>query len=317
MGKLGLSRPAGSRPERRRPPGHHLWMAERVTGILTLGLETPEGQFVGPGTGRLRLVESNGEEVVASEAARSAGVPVLPGSGIKGAVRTLYELLSHSCDPLAHAGGGKHNKKDPQERCSAHSCCDACAMFGCIAGRQQCYSGRVTFSDAVPAGEGAVETSVSRVPIPWEPKGHKTPGDFRLYDLRKATVFDKKAQKKRPAPEKLAKEVFRGRFETSMAFTNLTEEELGRLLLVMGLKPTGDTRFLLRLGGAKYHGKGGVRVRPLRVVLASPETADESGSDCLARCDAWLEAAATSHWAQVFWTTLEELADALSATERT
>ncbi|HSS76813.1 MAG TPA: hypothetical protein VLV54_08705, partial [Thermoanaerobaculia bacterium] len=86
MGRHGLSRPPGA-PERHPSQRHDVWPRDLLTGVLTLSLETPPGQYVSPGTGRLALTTTPGGEIVAQQGARAAGTPVLPGSGIKGAVR--------------------------------------------------------------------------------------------------------------------------------------------------------------------------------------------------------------------------------------
>jgi CRISPR/Cas system CSM-associated protein Csm3 (group 7 of RAMP superfamily) len=265
-----------------------------LTGALWLRLETLPDRYVSPSTGRLALTTVGSGEIVAQQAARAAGTPVLPGSGIKGAVRTLYELLSFSCDPLLRTRDG----------CSPHSCCDACALFGLPS-----YSGRVSFSDAVPAGENLVQVEVRKTPIPWTPKRDRTPGDFRLYDFGEATLPGAARRTPQKQPKELAREVFVGTFETRMSFTNLTGEEIGRLLLALGLGRDLATRFYLRLGGVKYDGQGAVRVMPQKLRLAGKKVVE--GDACRAECARWIETAGTSPWAATFWPTLDELAAVL------
>lgn len=302
MARHGLSRPPGPPPngiERNPPPRHDAWSPGLLTGILTLSLETLPGQYVSPSTGRLALTAAPGGEVVAQQGARAAGLPVLPGSGIKGAVRTLYELLSFSCDPLVRGS-------DRRGRCSATSCCDACSLFG-LAG----YSGRVSFTDAVPAGPEAVKVEVGKVPIPWTPKADRTPGQFRLYDLGEATFLAPGRKTAQSAPRILAREVFSGTFETRLQIANAAPSEIGRLLLALGLGADLSTRFYLRLGGVKYDGKGAVRVAPLALSLAGGDSPRE-GEACHAECRRWIEAARTSPWAGPFWPKLDELARVLA-----
>jgi len=288
----GISRPEGSTPDRRSIPGHEQWKSDRWTGSLTLQLTTPPGQFVSPGTGRLVLTEKDGASIVAQEVARSGGTPVIPGSGIKGAVRTVYELLSCSCNPF-------------QSECSPENACEACSLFG-LSG----WSGRVTFTDARPIGD--VELSVEKVPVPWEPKAELTPGDFRVYDLGPTLMRDPDRPGKKPAPEVVAREVLRGAFATRLLFWNVSEEELGRLLLALGVAPDFEPRFLLRLGGVKYHGRGGVAVRPIALILVKPKAeqlAEIAGAE---RCRQLLEVASCGTWARKFWGTLRELAQLLN-----
>lgn len=284
MAPHALSRPSGQIVFQ-TPPPHDQWKRGLLSGILTLSLETPPGQFVSPGTGRLGLTEMESKEIVAQRAARAGNTPVLPGSGIKGAVRTLYELLSFSCNPF-----------DRSSPCSARQCCDACSLFGRLN-----YAGRVGFSDAVPAGSGA-KVEVRKVPIPHEGHVHRTPGDFRIYDFQEATVPGSREKR----PKEMAREVYTGTFETRMTFRNLSPEELGRLLLAMGLGEDEKTRFFLRLGGVKYDGQGAVRVTPLSLGMVFPKRRALTQDDCARECAEWIQDARSSSWAQTFWPKLEE-----------
>jgi hypothetical protein len=297
MSRHGLSRPEGA-VERRSPPAHDAWQRDLFTGLLAMRFEVPPGQYVSPATGRLGLIEGRGGEEVAQRAAACGGVPVLPGSGIKGAVRTVYELLSFSCDPLARG----------EERCTAQACCDACSLSGA-----QGYAGRLSFTDAVPAGPETVRVEVQKVPIPWTPDASKTPGDFRLYDLAEATFLDPARRSVQKQPRELSREVYLGSFETRMTFSNLQPEELGRILLAMGLGTDRRTRFLLRLGGVKYDGKGGVKVVPRSLRLVKPRVRTAEGQSCGEECVKWIGAARRAPWAEPFWPRLEQLAAILQA----
>ncbi len=296
MAYHGIARVPGPIP-RKLPPLLDVWLAERHTGVLTLRLETPPGQFVSPGTGRLALTrDDSGSEIVVQGAERRGGEPVIPGSGIKGAVRTLFEILSWSCDPFDRGNG-----------CSTGSCCQTCAIFG-LSG----WGGRVGFSDAGPAEPGAVQVEVQRIPIPHPPHSEKTEGDFRLYDLDRATEFDKATGTRRHRARELAREVYSGMFETRMTFWNLHGEELGRLLLCLGSGLDAATRFPVRLGGVKYDGKGAVWVTPTALRLAESALARRDAA-CEELCSQWIEAARGSDWARSFKPQLEQIASLLSS----
>ncbi len=291
----GISRPAGATPLQTKPVGHQSWWADRATGSLTLELATPLGQFVSPGTGRLVLTERNGEPIVAQEVARSGGVPVLPGTGIKGAVRTVYELLSRSCNPFQTACSAREGK-----------ICEACSLFGCLG-----WTGRVTFTDARPHCD--VKVAVAAVPLPWEPKAEKTGGEFRVYDLGPCLQKDPNGQGRRPAPEVVAREVLHGTFETRLVFWNVTEEELGRLLLAMGMATDPELRFHLRLGGVKYHGRGGVEVLPTSLTLVQPKTETLGREASGHRCEQYRKVANSAPWGDTFRGTLRQLAQLLES----
>jgi RAMP superfamily len=296
MARHGISRPQGT-IERHEPPAHDRWARDLFTGSMSFLLATVPGRFLSPGSGRLGIAGEGAAEIAVQQAARRAGTPVVPGSGIKGAVRTLYELLTFSCDPFTSG-------------CQAQKCCPACSLFG-LAGR----SGRVSFSDAVPAREGAVQVTVRKVPTPWKPNPAKTGGDFRVYDLRDAAMFDKGRRVWLPRPKALAREVLTGEFTTRMTFWNATPEELGRLLLAMGLGLDEAVRFELRLGGVKYDGQGGVRVTTQEIRLATPRTLTLRGDECAERCARWIRNARETAWGSTFWPVLEDLVSLLQATD--
>lgn len=295
MAKHGLSRPPGDLVQE-SPVPHDAWLPDLLTGRLVLSLKTPPDQFVSPGTGRLALVQRETGEGVAQEAARAAGVPVIPGSGIKGAVRTVFELLSFSCDPFARPA-----------RCSKDSCCAACSVFGLMG-----WNGRVDFSDAKPASTDSVVVKVEQVPIPWLPRPEKTDGEFRLYDLKEAVELDPERRGWQPRARNLTREVFTGRFETRLAFWNMSREELGRLILCMGFGGGSATRFFLRLGGVKYDGKGAVEVKPLELQLVAPRRKSWNGPECEGEIAGWIAAAQRSPWSKTFLPELEKLARTLS-----
>lgn len=293
MANHALSRPEGE-IVRQAPVPHDRWDSDRLTGSLLLHLSTPEGQFVSPGTGRLALRRDAKDEVVAQQAERMAETPVIPGSGIKGAVRTIFEILSFSCNPFS-------------TRCRKDACCEACSLFGLLG-----WSGRASFGDAVPLTSDSVRTRVEKVPIPWLPHEEKTQGGFRVYDLREDRMLDRERRVWVARPKELSREVYSGQFQTRLTFWNITRIEFGRLLICMGLGGDDATRFPLRLGGVKYDGKGAAQVSLHRLQLITPrrETLTEAYLQRLEReC---IAEAKQSEWATKFWEELVKLASTLT-----
>lgn len=297
MANHALSRPEGA-IVRQEPVPHDKWLPNRWTGNLVLILKTPPGQFVSPGTGQLSLIREGSGEVVAQQVARAAGTPVIPGSGIKGAIRTIFELLSFSCNPFGPRSAA----------CDKRNCCEACSLFGLMS-----WSGRASFGDAVPSSPGSVRVKVERVPIPWLPRGEKTRGEFRLYDLREAEQFDRDRRVWTKRSKELSREVFSGELETRLRFWNVTREELGRLLLCMGLGADETTRFALRLGGVKYDGKGAVLVSPRSLQLVAPRRRTLQEADLQQEIAGCIVEARNSEWAARFWAGLEKVAATLGS----
>jgi CRISPR/Cas system CSM-associated protein Csm3 (group 7 of RAMP superfamily) len=256
-----------------RPPAFSTITAETdhgkwrrgLTGRLELSYTTLPGNYVTPGTGELRVMQAEGREVLAQGAARLRGKPVLPGTGIKGAVRTLYEILTGSCGPTTSEGRRGVD-------CAPNQRCAACRLFGHLGQhRESSNQGRLGFDDATPADAGAVEVTMARVPEGHEPHGEHTPGDLRLYDLAAARTKDPTTKQTVPREPILAREVYTGRFLGSATFWTAMPVELGLLMLALGCSPEEDERFPLRLGGVRFHGQGTVQISVEGLLRATPD----------------------------------------------
>jgi len=252
-----LARPKLTPPPVYSPPSHE--RLGPLTGELELRFTTPPGRYVAPGTGRLALLAGKNAEP-AHAAARRSGRPVIPGTGIKGAVRTIYEMITGSCDPF-----------DRASVCKPGSCCDACRVFGRLG-----YLGRAGFGDA--DAEQSVTVSVEMVPVPHPPHGT---ADVRCYDLTPSVH-----------PRAQPRQVYRGSFVGVLSFRGLIGDELGKLLLCLGLAPDPQARFPLRLGGVRYDGQGAVDVEPLSLFLATKdlERGKADYEDTGKRCAEWAAA---------------------------
>jgi len=191
-------------------------------------------------------------EVVAEIVRRgSAGVPVLPGSSLKGAVRQVYELLTPSCQ-LAPGGACRVSvrERDPQV-------CPACSLFGGAG-----LGGRLAFGEAEPAAANWKPlTGVRRTPMAWQP-GRPQEGTVRVYGQRRAVLPDG-----RPAGEEESTWAAWGQFRSRLRLSNASDEELGILFASLGL---GADSPMVRVGGKKYHGFGAADVALVEARRAHP-----------------------------------------------
>jgi CRISPR/Cas system CSM-associated protein Csm3 (group 7 of RAMP superfamily) len=169
-------------------------------------------------------------------AADGSFVPVIPGSSIKGAVRSLCEAIAGGCDLTA----------------PCRPKCVTCCIFG-HADQTSAFASRVGFDDAYPrsSAEAQDRMAFTNLRMPYQPR--KRAGR-RIYsppvDVGRADVpyeiIDKGLD-----------------LLSRMQFLNMSEAELGLVFLALGL----DQSFCLRVGGGKFGGLGRVRVTAPRVSL--------------------------------------------------
>jgi hypothetical protein len=260
--------PAYPETRRDRFVPHTPLLAERWTGVLEVlwqidpkhpvvigagwfgvrgGEARPTQQQYGPH--RRRPLPPTPREIVAEIVRRgSAGLPVLPGSSLKGAVRQVYELLTPSCR-LARGAACRVKTKDSEPRV-----CPACSLFGAAG-----LGGRLAFGEAEPA-PGAGPRLV-KTPVAWQPRRWEE-GTVRVYDRQKAVGEDRA-----PAREVEPTWAVSGPFRSRLRLVNASAEELGLLFASLGLgAPTPS----IRLGGKKYHGLGAVDVQLQKAVRRHP-----------------------------------------------
>ena len=219
------------------------------------------------------------EEFLVAEIVRRGEkkIPVIPGSSLKGALRQSYELLTPSCEPGKGKKGGSCfvPAKDQVARV-----CPACSLFGAMG-----LGGRLSPGEAEPLSEGSSVRIVRRsVPTPWNPR-KEIVGSYRFYDTRKAVDREGKS---RPESEETWAAV--GKFRGRIRLVNASDEELGLVFasLGLGVDAPGPS---LRVGGKKFHGFGGARIRLARACQVQRQRRSLEGEDAQAWVSERLEAA--------------------------
>jgi CRISPR/Cas system CSM-associated protein Csm3 (group 7 of RAMP superfamily) len=153
--------------------------------------------------------------------------PVVPGSGVKGALRAVFEAVTRSCDPLS------------TDRCQAATgaACPACALFG-LGGRR----GALAISDLSVRGELGVRHVAQRYSHPDAPLRGR-----RLYGLEPEVSATEDAE--------ALLVIERGaQLAGTLSVRGAELWAAGALALATGLVPGGLP--LVRLGGAKNRGLG-------------------------------------------------------------
>jgi hypothetical protein len=233
-----------------RERGHQRLNPERLTGRLSFDLVTWQPLHVGSGVLQPPEALALAADVPLVKAFfRADDALTLPGSSLKGAVRSLVELFTHSC--VSKTGvRWRRDEQDDYRECRYQSkrhqgqICPVCKLFGAMG-----YQGQVRFGDAPQIGG---DSEVHDIPPQYRPRANKAYRRYYPYDLSD--------DRERTWPLETA--TIGSRFAAQGRFTNLTPGELGLLLVALG---QGTWQLCPRLGAGKSSGLGGVQVDNLLV----------------------------------------------------
>jgi hypothetical protein len=252
------------RPYRQKGAGQDKLDARLLSGTLELTLHTLTPVHVG--LGYSDFIKAGNQEYLAalqaSKPIREEGTTrrryLIPGSSLKGAVRSLMEAITRSCIRITQ---GRHRPYIPQGYggcMSVNDLCIACRLFGA-----QDYQGHVSFEDAV-APKGSLV--LLGTPLLWTPArgGRGLPPRYLDRDRAKGRKFYRHA---RPPSGADPRACIKSGAELPLRihFLNLSEAELGVLLTALGRHP--DHPFPIKLGGGKPVGLGSVQIILNRVTL--------------------------------------------------
>jgi len=252
------------RPDRKKGAGQDKLDARLLSGTLELTLRTLTPVHVG--LGYSDFIKAGNQEYLAalqaSKPVREADAVrrryLIPGSSLKGAVRSLVEAITRSCIRITQ---GRHRPYIPQGYggcMSVNDLCIACRLFGA-----QDYQGHVSFEDAV-APKGSLV--LLGTPLLWTPArgGRGLPPRYLQGNQARGRKFFRHA---RPPSGVDPRACIKSGAELPLRihFLNLSEAELGVLLTALGQHP--DHRFPIKLGGGKPVGLGSVQVIPQRINL--------------------------------------------------
>lgn len=185
---------------------------------------------------------------------RSNGNITIPGTSIKGAVRSVAEAVSNSC---VSQTGKRERPPDTHGKCEFNleenrtNLCPSCKIFGTTG-----YSGRVNFSDA-PTGKKELE--IVKIGELFPPR--ITQQKRKFYQNKQ---FNPVGNLKLKPNYRFVEAMKNGSvFKTSLNFQNLKEEELSLLLYSMGI----NQDYRIKIGGAKPRCFGTVKLQPVEIKL--------------------------------------------------
>lgn len=307
-------------PTLAKPKGHDRYRKDHLHGCLSLSLSVGTTLHVSTG------VVAMGKDV--DEASKLPLIKtmmveqqklIIPGSSLKGVVRSAYEAITNST--LAVVVGRDSKRVVPRDR---HSCrppkqktsdskwlCPASQVFGALD-----WQGLLQFSDAKCTNQ---KPAVGFMPSLYRPRPDR-PGYLdkkgkavgRKFYYHAAEAVDRGQQRGIPVQQA-------GRhyeFTTELHFSNLTPAQLGTVLIVLGQ----DKQYpmALKVGGGKPIGMGtmAVEIRALQLMgnnfdryrqYAAPSERYEEGA-IATQVTSWI---ASAHTSLVETEQLEELAEIL------
>ena len=208
---------------------HHSFLHDHLSGVLWMELQALDSIHIGSGSSE--LIRAGGKEMLVRGIVMERDTWFIPGTSIKGVVRSNHEALAGGCDL--------------EPRCDPP--CPTCSLFGQIAHRAQ-LMGRVGFGDALPVRQPHM--ALARLPRAFRPRvnvGRRVYG-ARVDDRRDVPYLALKAGT---------------RFRTPLQLSNVLPAELALVLAAMGV----GQGFAPRYGGGKFGGLGRLQARPVKAVL--------------------------------------------------
>jgi hypothetical protein len=245
--------------DRTEPAGHHMFRPGLLHGFIEGELIAQTPIHVGSGGIELGATQRPLYKAFLLTAAipDQPARPVIPGSSLKGVVRSVVEAITRSClrvqtreRELRGMFPRDFAPCDAKDRTAR--LCPACRLFGAMG-----YQGQIRFADGLLRNG---KTTILDTPALFPPRtGASVYRDHRgNVRGRKFYFHGQPASGKVPLQVCVPGSVFRLRVD----FSNLSEAELGLLLIGLG---QGDSPMDLKLGGAKPVCCGSMEVQATRV----------------------------------------------------
>jgi hypothetical protein len=256
-------------PKRHKPIGQDAFKPKRLSGTISLRLTVKTTAFVASG------VVAMGDDVpnlpqkrplIKVAVTRDRNL-IIPGSSLKGVVRSTYEAMTQSC--LCKTKAKKETIPSGYRECdNKNKLCPACQVFGAMN-----WQGLISFQDAIAC---EMKPSIGFMPSLYAPrqrcreyykKERKNDREYVKVAGRKFYYHaDKSVDKgKQGIPVQQAGTDLT--FATQLRFMNLTEAEFGTLAIALGQDQ--QYRLALKVGGGKPIGMGTMLVDVTEVERSS------------------------------------------------
>ena len=230
-----------------------------MTGVLEFSLYTERPVQVASGYEDF-MKDERGRENLASvmPVVEKGGKQwhVIPGSSLKGALRSIVEAISPSFLPVS---GRKLRDFIPNgvRRCtSKEHLCPACCLFGVTGGGKNSYQGNLFLEDILVDPR---EMNLWRTPILWTPGGRSRRVPRRYLSKNRLAGRKFYYHGKPAAGPDWRIAVKQGvNLGAKISFENLPEAFLGLVIAALGLAP--QYPFLIKVGAGKPVGMGSIRV---------------------------------------------------------
>lgn len=246
-------------------PKYYTPSEQNLSGYIELKLECLTDTYIG--SGFCGYCIHNNKSGLVRELVKYDGKPTIPGSSLKGAVRTVASTVSDGCLPSPTTEKDKSHiifkenipfkpisckvEYDKNKKEYTINTCIICSMFGTMG-----LGSKVDFGDFT--ADSSVSTSITRLEQQFSP--HASEGKYNSAGQGKSsgykfykTVCRTSNENKDIYVEVINKgSVFKGR----IFFKNLSEKQLELLMFSLGL----DNSFTPKIGGWKNSGLGAIRL---------------------------------------------------------
>jgi CRISPR/Cas system CSM-associated protein Csm3 (group 7 of RAMP superfamily) len=241
------------KPLLKAPVGHHRYTPDGYHGKLRLLLRVKTALHVSTGITAMGSDVASKVPLIKTMTQGQRNQLVIQGSSLKGCVRAIYEAITNSTLAVV---SNRYRQKMPNERLPCRrkdSLCPASLVFGALD-----WQGLVHFADARCTSQ---QSATGFMPSLYRPR----PDERRAYFDSRGNAAGRKFYHhareaidggSRGIPVQQAGTEYV--FETSVQFLNLSQAQLGTLLVSLG--QDANNPMALKLGGGKPVGLGTVQV---------------------------------------------------------